>query len=300
MSPPFRDRLFAALFTIGKAATFLLAAVLLSSAVSVALAWLGVPAEIQTAVLALTAFAATWICMRLFEGLSVWDAGLYWSTRNTVWGLLGGLAMAGLVTLLPAATPAAEFVPAQPEPAYYVPVLAGAAAGEELLTRGYLLLILARLIRFWPAALLTSVLFGMGHLGNTAASWASITNTVLAGLALAAAVYRTGELWFAIGMHFGWNLMLALTGATLSGYQLELFPVRLQYTMDEIWSGGRYGPEGGLLTTFAFLTWFLFVWKAPVERRPSVLLQPAAPPSNGSSSGAPSSPSRLSDPRAGL
>jgi hypothetical protein len=63
------------------------------------------------------------------------------------------------------------------------------------------------------------------------------------------ACYRTGALWMPIGMHFGWNVMLPLAGANLSGFTIRVMGYALNATAGGFWGGGAYGPEGSVLTT---------------------------------------------------
>jgi hypothetical protein len=81
-------------------------------------------------------------------------------------------------------------------------------------------------------------------------------NTALWGALLGYACWRTGALWLPIGLHYGWNLGLVLTGQALSGTIMEAAAVRMVWTAGEWWSGGGYGPEGGLPTSVLALVVF--------------------------------------------
>ena len=91
---------------------------------------------------------------------------------------------------------------------------------EELLIRGYPLQTLARGIGFWPAAILTSVIFGAVHyFTKPMENWVDATTVGLIGLFLCLTVRRTGDLWFAIGFHTAFdyvalNILGAPTPAT--------------------------------------------------------------------------------------
>ncbi|MFN3322712.1 MAG: type II CAAX prenyl endopeptidase Rce1 family protein [Bryobacteraceae bacterium] len=230
----------------------------------------------------LGALFANWFAMRFLEGERLADIGLAWGVparRHLLIGLAGGVGTAWIVTLFPVLVGMAEFRQA-PEPAatvqYFIflsVVLLVGAAGEEIQVRGYLLQILARSIGIGAAAVLTGALFGLAHLGNVAASPSSVLNTILAGVALAFALWRSGDLWFPIGIHAGWNIMLVFAGANLSGYTLRMTRYELHWHAGPLWSGGAYGPEGGLLTTIAFLFWFLVIWKAPLIPQEPLLLR---------------------------
>jgi hypothetical protein len=61
---------------------------------------------------------------------------------------------------------------------------------------------------------------------------------------------NTGKLHFAIGMHASWNIMQNVVfGAPNSGKD----PVASVWVFEnqgpELWTGGNFGPEGGLLCT---------------------------------------------------
>lgn len=105
------------------------------------------------------------------------------------------------------------------------------ATAEELVFRGYLLQQLALRSRnplVW--AVIPSALFGALHWANAPTGEVAayyVAATFLIGLALAALVRRTGNLWAAIGVHVGFNVFgLTIVGSegVLSGAQLFLFP----------------------------------------------------------------------------
>lgn len=104
------------------------------------------------------------------------------------------------------------------------------ATAEELIFRGYLLQQLA--IRFrspFAWAILPAMLFGVLHAANApgVAGMYYMAITAITGITLAALVWRTGNLWAAVGMHLGVNV-ISLTGVgaegILSGTQLWLYP----------------------------------------------------------------------------
>lgn len=90
---------------------------------------------------------------------------------------------------------------------------------EELLFRGYPLEVLSRGIGFWPAAIAISVIFGALHyFTKPMENWVDATTVGLLGLFLCFTVRRTGDLWFAIGFHTGFDfLALNVLGAPNTG-----------------------------------------------------------------------------------
>lgn len=82
--------------------------------------------------------------------------------------------------------------------------------GEETLLRGYLYSGLRVAWKFWPAAILTSVLFGLAHLqGGTNASliWAAAIDTCILSFVLVYLREKTGALYAGILVHMLNNLL---------------------------------------------------------------------------------------------
>jgi len=104
-----------------------------------------------------------------------------------------------------------------------------------------------------PVVFVSAVFFALLHIGNPGQSgWIPQISTFVAGLWLAAAVYRSGALWFAIGMHWAWNSFMGLIlGVRLSGLNV---PSVLETTMTgpDWLTGGAYGLEGSVFGMLAF------------------------------------------------
>jgi membrane protease YdiL (CAAX protease family) len=120
---------------------------------------------------------------------------------------------------------------------------------EELLSRGYHLQTLeSGLNTFW-AVLLSSAVFGVMHLGNpnSESKWSVAIGILLAGVFLAFGYLRTRQLWLPIGLHIGWNFFEgAAFGFPVSG--LDIYRLtRITVDGPEIWTGGPFGPEAGLV-----------------------------------------------------
>ncbi len=125
---------------------------------------------------------------------------------------------------------------------------------EELLSRGYHLQTLASGANLFWGVLLSSAVFGALHLGNPNATWVSAAGIFFAGLFLAYGYLRTGQLWLSIGLHIGWNFFEGVVfGFPVSG--LDIYPLtRIQVQGPEMWTGGAFGPEAGLVILPALLT----------------------------------------------
>tara|TARA_R110002124_G_scaffold111545_2_gene265437 strand:- start:175 stop:1098 length:924 start_codon:yes stop_codon:yes gene_type:complete len=128
---------------------------------------------------------------------------------------------------------------------------------EELLFRGYIVRNLSEgfiIKKITPvqstflAVFLTSVFFGVAHAGNPNATLISTFNIVLAGLMLAIPYVLTGRLALSIGLHFSWNwVMGGLYGLPVSGLSNRQSIIQTSEIGPDIWTGGRFGPEAGLL-----------------------------------------------------
>lgn len=100
----------------------------------------------------------------------------------------------------------------------YVVLVVGVLAPvvEEVLFRGVLLHALLERWSFWPAALLTSVLFGGMHfVGAISGGHLVVVATTTFGIVLALLVRRTGRLFPAMLTHAAWNLIAV--GVALGG-----------------------------------------------------------------------------------
>ncbi|HZD05537.1 MAG TPA: CPBP family intramembrane glutamic endopeptidase [Longimicrobiales bacterium] len=139
------------------------------------------------------------------------------------------------------------------------------AAAEEVLFRGYPLQALAEAVGRGPALLLTSVLFGLLHLRNPGADWIGALNVTMAGLLLGGLLLRTGSLWWASGAHLGWNWAHGfLADLPVSGLDLVDAPYVVGRPLGPGGlSGGRFGPEGSLLTTAVAGAAAAWVWWTP-------------------------------------
>lgn len=121
---------------------------------------------------------------------------------------------------------------------------------EEYSLRGYFLYTLADGIGFWPAAIIQAVLFARGHMGNGGETRIGIIATGIFALFAAVTIWRTGNLWLAVGAHAGWDWGQSyFFGVNDSGFQApgHLFNPHLAQGPDWL-TGGSVGPEGSVVT----------------------------------------------------
>ncbi len=223
---------------------------------------------------------ANTIAVRVYERGNLADVGLGWSAaskRNLLLGLAGGVGAAVLVLAPPLILGLARWEKAEAgwgglgSILFVSILLLFGAIGEELLFRGYGFQVLLGTVGRFATILPMAVLFGAAHSNNQNASRAGIVNTVLWGLLFCFAFLRSRDLWLPIGLHYGWNFTLPLFGANLSGFTMKVTGYEMRWRIGDLWSGGDYGPEAGLLTTAVVLLLFWLLRKAPVERQVSTL-----------------------------
>ncbi|MGA8036009.1 MAG: CPBP family glutamic-type intramembrane protease [Candidatus Acidiferrales bacterium] len=116
---------------------------------------------------------------------------------------------------------------------------------EEFLMRGYMQFTLGSGIGFWPAALVLSLLFGLGHIQNIGEDWFGAVMAGSFGILAAFALFRTGNIWFAIGMHLGWDWgETFFYGVPDSGFKGTNYLLNGTLNGPHWISGGSVGPEG--------------------------------------------------------
>lgn len=132
---------------------------------------------------------------------------------------------------------------------------------EELSHRGYQLQNLAEGLNLKWAVILSSGIFAFLHLANPVVTWTGIIGIFLAGLFLAYGYLTTRQLWLPIGLHIGWNFF----ESTLFGFQVSGvsgFPRLIIQTVrgNPLFTGGDFGPEGGLVLLPGILLGIILVY----------------------------------------
>ena len=175
--------------------------------------------------LMLLCLGAAWPVGRFLLGYRGFDAyALEWRPAVVLW-LVGGVLFAGLTkvlaVLIGANFGAYALGPAAAAPGFVslVPVVALALVStfipsivEDIITRGFWWRVPGDALRGAVFVLATSTIYVLNHvyrLGNGPMEWMML---FCFGVAYAVAVVRTGSLWAAVGVHWGWNLTNALLG----------------------------------------------------------------------------------------
>jgi uncharacterized protein len=133
---------------------------------------------------------------------------------------------------------------------------------EELLFRGYFLQSLWKAIGFWPASAVIAAMFAAVHyfLKANENLW-DVISLVSFSVLCCYSVLRTGNLWFAVGLHVSYDFMQLFVIGTQNGGR---FPVgRL---LDASFNGPAWLTGGPLGTEASWLAWpldafaFAYLW----------------------------------------
>lgn len=215
-----------------------------------------------------------WIAARWIDRRPMSDYGLRLSRRwweNLGFGMaIGALLMflvfvvevsAGWITILPGGS-----APGSGNDSSYLlgfAWFAKVAMEEETGSRGYLLRNLAESMKlpalsgqraFLLAYLLSSVVFSLFHLNNPNVTALAIVNLIFLGFLFGLGFVLTGDLSMSIGLHLAWNFFQGhIFGFPVSGMMSTPAMITLQQNGPALWSGGDFGPEGGLIGTLAVL-----------------------------------------------
>ncbi len=224
---------------------------------------------------ALAAVVAGAVAIRAFDARPFGALGIAW-TKATVREIVAGIAIGSVAIAAAAAlmlgsgrlswvseagtagawagSVAADFA-----------LFAVAAFAEEALFRGYGFQVFVRAAGPVAATLVSSVLFAAAHANNPEVGGFALANIFLAGVLLAAAYLRTRSLWFATAVHLGWNwAMASLFDLPVSGLAQFDTPLYEPVVGDPAWfTGGAFGPEGGLVGTVGLLLALAVVARVP-------------------------------------
>lgn len=217
--------------------------------------------------------------------LSVWLAGHFWDRRffkefgfylNKRWwidfcfGLGLGVLLMLIIFIVQYYMGWIEitdvFFILNPQDLFILPILVfffvfiWVAISEEIVTRGYLLINLAEGLNFKAIGpkgaiiigwILSSAIFGFAHMDHPNATWISTINIITGGMFLGIGYVMTGQLAIPIGVHLTWNFFQSnIFGFPVSGFTIPsdvVAIIKVDQVGPELWTGGAFGPEAGLL-----------------------------------------------------
>lgn len=120
---------------------------------------------------------------------------------------------------------------------------------EEFAFRGYPQFTLTTAMGFWPAAFLLSAIFGAVHLANPGENSIGVLQVFLTALLFCFSLRRTGDLWFAVGLHGAWDWAETFFyGVPDSGFQGPGHFLNPMFHGPKWLTGGSVGPEGSIVT----------------------------------------------------
>jgi len=132
---------------------------------------------------------------------------------------------------------------------------------EELIFRSFIINGLKLLTKSTALALIvSSILFSIGHWFNEGSTILSAVSSFIGGLMYGYAFIKTQKLWLPFGLHFTWNFFQGyIFGFPVSGKIIKgLFEINI--SGNELWTGGVYGPEGGLIGIIARIIVIMAIW----------------------------------------
>jgi membrane protease YdiL (CAAX protease family) len=223
----------------------------------------------------LSMIASYWIASRILDRRPLADFGFHFNNkwwRNFGFGLLLGAFLMAFIFLVELGTGlvvVSGFMTAGESGSFIENILLAfflficVGIYEEMLARGYQLRNLAEGLHFskmksWVAIvigyLLSSIIFGLLHADNPFASVISTANLFIAGLFLGLGYVLTGELAIPIGLHIAWNFFEGnVFGFAVSGTNAGATFIAIQQRGSDLWTGGSFGPEGGLVGILALV-----------------------------------------------
>jgi uncharacterized protein len=230
--------------------------------------WIGtviIPAATFLAVLLTTFMAGKWVDRRQFREFGIVFNKKWWV--DFAFGLGLGAFLIGMIFLFGWATGNVRitgyFLPFNEELSFASGFLQSLSlflfvgVYEEVLSRGYHLINLAEglntkfIEKRWAlilALLVSSLVFGLLHMGNPNASLISTLNISLAGVFLGLGMVLTGSLAIPIGLHITWNLFQGnVFGFPVSGINTGATIIATESVGQQWLTGGAFGPEAGVL-----------------------------------------------------
>lgn len=246
----------------------------------------GLPTTIEEVPLALfllstyaglvVAIGLTWLFRRLLDRSGFLDLGLRlgkgWAAQ-TLLGVVLGILLMGFIFafqwLAGWLQPTGLELAIIPGLLGYFLLFVAVALSEELVFRGYTL---QNLREEWgpaPALVVSALLFALFHGLNPNFSWLAFLGIFLAGVLLGYGYLVTGALWLPMGLHFAWNFAEGpLFSFAVSGLAIPGLITWEEGQPDLLWSGGAFGPEGGILGLLASLLGLLLLKIWMRYRRP--------------------------------
>jgi uncharacterized protein len=216
--------------------------------------------DLRNAIKTLVLVAAYWACVHWWERRTVREFSTKSAASELFAGLLlGALLICSIIAVLAAfGAYSVDAVGSWRDLsnifATMLPKIATGALIEELLFRLILLRLLERSFGTIWALVISSLLFGLAHVGNAGATPAiSILLGLELGLLFGAAYLLTRRIWLCAALHLSWNFLqgaifsVAVSGHTGRGW------VRGSLTGPDWLTGGAFGIEASIVAVLLCL-----------------------------------------------
>jgi uncharacterized protein len=134
---------------------------------------------------------------------------------------------------------------------------------QELLLCGFILQTIRSRSNVITAVIISALLFAGYHAGAFKGEWLPAVNVFAAGLIFCLAYIKTGNLWLPISIHFAWDVLLGpVLGLTESGRN-DLGAGWKMFVVNgpPLFTGGKFGLEGGLIVTITALSIILISYR---------------------------------------
>jgi hypothetical protein len=205
-----------------------------------------------------------WGWLAVYERRPFWTVGLEKPgmlkvLRGAVSGLAAFAAVVGLLALTGSIEieprPSQSGIPSTLAPLLMLLAWSVQGPAEEILIRGWLMPVIGARHTPWLGVLLSALTFALLHGLNLGVTPLALLNLALAGLLFSALALREGGLWGACAFHATWNW----AQGNVFGFEVSGTPpagsavLDLVTTGPRIWTGGAFGPEGGLASTIVLL-----------------------------------------------
>lgn len=219
-----------------------------------------------------TVLATYFYLFKFYEKRKIEELSTTHFWYNSLTGFLIGFLILSVVVLVMYFGKAYTIIAVNPI-SFLIPALSvgiSSAIFEEILFRGIIFRITEEKLGSVWALIISSALFGFGHLANENSTvFSAIAITIEAGLLLGAAYIYSKNLWLPIFIHFAWNFSEGgIYGAIISGNELKKSLFSSKISGPDLLTGGTFGPENSLQAVIIGLAaGILFLWMANKQQK---------------------------------
>lgn len=211
-----------------------------------------------------------YLVLKLIDKKRFRDIGFFVSSKSgmqLITGLLFGAASMTLLFIILLVTGNISLLNSITNPQFSISTASGilvfifVGIKEEVLSRGYCITALNQMERPWLSVIISSAIFSLLHIMNPGVSPLGLLNIFLVGILFGLMYLKSSSLWMPIGYHITWNYFQGdIFGLPVSGLpQKGIYSIDVY--MDNLLTGGSFGPEAGLLATAIIVLGIMIIWK---------------------------------------